>query len=155
MSGYEYQKEQLLLAKSTLAKDMQFTFHPVTGKNIVLLEDDLYARRIDPDNIKEDAVVYGSQPIPNGGRCIFEVAITDYSNKWNGSILVGVMRQPTGTDFNQSYECVPERSEYGENHCMWRGGEVWNRFSDDLIVTRYGSINLWDIQQGECSEESR
>lgn len=126
---------------------IQFKFHPVTGENIVLFEDGLYARRIIPNKIDDNAVVYGSQPIPYRGKCIFEVLITEYDvRKWSLSIAIGVMRLPAGTKLNKSD--VPRWAISYENlhYCVWWGGEVRNMFDFDVTKCEYG---FGKLAQGE------
>lgn len=43
-------------------------FHSVTGVQIELLENGLYAKRKGPDFAHDNGVVYGSQPIPYRGQ---------------------------------------------------------------------------------------
>lgn len=152
MSGYEHSSEsyigQMIPFENEISpEDVQFMFHPVTGKKVLLLGNDLYARRIDPDNNKYGAVVYGAKPIPYRSRCSLEVEIAEYDNwKWFGSVRIGVMRLPTGTELMES--AVPRQSEESDGYCMWKGHEVVNRLGGNSIKSEYGSVDLDDLGLG-------
>lgn len=129
---------------------IQFKFHRVTGKNIALFEDGLYARRINPDTVfvARNAIVYGSQPIVYGGRCIFEVVIAEYDDKrskYQRSVQIGVRRLPSSMDLTKSD--IPDTSEHGDNHCIWADKKVWNRIRY-CVTQSYCSVDLLDLRQG-------
>lgn len=135
-------------------EDMEFTFHQVIGKNVMIMEDGLYAQRKQTHSTRDNAVVYGSKPIPCRGKCILEVTITENKKKgWGYSVQIGVMRLPTGTELKQSD--VPSESEHGNNHCMWRGSTLWNRLQlcDDYIesTSDYGLVDLRNLGKGKIS----
>lgn len=137
--------------QAAVSDSIKFSFHPVAGKHIMLLENGLYARRIDADNMGSHAVVYGSEPITFRGRCTFEVVITDYDDDkgWRYSIRIGITRQPTGTKLNQSD--IPRWSNIGDNHCIWCGDIVHSHLGEDYIKNGYGSANLDNLKKGKYS----
>lgn len=123
---------------------MQFKFHSVTGKNITLLEDGLYARR--KRYIYGNAVVYGSAPIKHRGT--FEVEIKEFDSEWVYSIRIGVMMLPTGTQLKETD--VPKNPRGTQNYCMWCEGELWNGLRGTRVCgSKYGSVNLDDLRKGD------
>lgn len=162
MTGYKHLEDEMnQLKKTTQTGAIQFKFHPNIGKNIMLLEDGLHARRIDPDHTKEYAIVYGDWPIPHRGRCIFEVVITEYEEertwemgegldhlKYIRSIRIGVMKlRPAGIQLK--HFAVPRWSEHCDRHCVWDGVRLWNRFSGDFTLRAYGKPDFNGIKKGD------
>lgn len=157
MSGYQPPTEsamcqavQVETESSILPDSVQFGFHPVTGRNIMLLENGhMYARRIDPEFTSCDAVVYGAKPFKQRRGGVFEVLIDEHSRRQNETIGIGVRMLPTGTEITESD--VPKLSSISTNyHCMWFEDKVWNKLSDDNhCKSDYGSVLLHSLQQGD------
>lgn len=127
-------------------KVIQFGFHLVAGKNIILSENGLEALRQEPDNDPYDAVVYGGEPLK--GTAEFEVEILHYNDsKWRGSVQIGVMRLREGNELEQHN--IPRLSECGDNHCIWLYDEVYNRLDQKLHKTDYSTQNLQTLREYE------
>lgn len=110
---------------------LQFSFNPVAGNKILISENNQLARRLEPDKNSDNAVVYGAKPIGLMGW--FEVEIVECDDNWEAESVeqyhtlgLGVVRCASGHVLTQSD--VPRRAYLGENHCVWWGNSIWNRF---------------------------
>ena len=128
------------------ANTIDFGFHPVAGRNALLFNDGLEVQRKDPNNMPDDAVVYGSKPLT--GTAEFEVEILRYrTNVWGGTLRIGVMWCKTGSEIIRSR--IPQESERGINHCVWWDNRVYNRFAGNVDTRKYGLVDLYDLGEGD------
>lgn len=98
---------------------------------MALAENNQIARRIDPDKNTDNAVVYGAKPIGLMGWFEVEILECDDNSYTDSAELyhtlgMGVIRRPSGHVLEKSN--IPSRAYLGENHCVWWGNSVWNRF---------------------------
>lgn len=142
----EVKKESKRNRSFILPDNIDFGFHPVTGTNAILSKDGFEVRRRDPDNIPDDAVVYGAKPLT--GMAEFEVEILKYKTRvWGGTLRIGVMWCSAGTNIVKSN--VPQESERGANHCVWWDNRLYDRFGGNVVTRKYGLVDLYNLDRGD------
>ena len=65
-------------------KDIQFSYHSASGKQIRITNDGLGAERMNPDTKYWDGVAYGALPLK--GLAEFEVKIVSFRANWSTSL---------------------------------------------------------------------
>jgi len=127
-----------------LEEQITFGYSKVCRSEMVISKDGLSARKRNPDHDFVDGVVYGEKPLK--GVSEFEVEIVRYGSKWLGSIVFGVMKISKEKELIVSD--VPASCGNAPNHFVWFGDKLYNRFSDELVITYYGNRNLRGLREG-------
>ena len=130
-------------------EDVQFGYHSASGEQIRITSNGLGARRMKPDSVPYDGVVYGAFPLR--GRAEFEVKITIYKSLgWNSSLGLGVMRCKKDVKVASGPD-IPGDSYSAKNHCMWANHQLCNKLVSDTISEEieYGCIDLDDLREGD------
>ena len=133
--------------ESTPNKDIQFGYHSAAGKNIQITNDGLGAERMDPENMYDDGVAYGAQPLK--GLAEFEVKIVTYGAGWTTSLGLGIRRCKKGTHI-ESGPSIPADSDVAKYHCMWDGQILYNNLVTPGETPDYGFVDLKDLREGDC-----
>lgn len=149
-----------------LSDKVNFGFHPVKGRNIILSKNRHYAKRSRPKVSIGECILYGERPLT--GMAEMEVKVTNYDDsEQNSSLRIGVMR----LKFNSQLSCenLPRYSEDGEEHCVWLDQSIYNNFSthksgeyilnepivkgrvnkDGGIVNQYSEVSLLQLELGD------
>ena len=147
----EDRTERVLSAADNLlpSKDIQFGYHSASGKQIKLTNDGLGAKKMDPDNVRNNGVAYGAHPLK--GRAEFEVKIVSYGGKWRDSLGFGVMRCKKGVTIKSSD--IPDNSSCAVNHFIWIDYQLCNNqftVADNDKWPDYGFVDLNDLREGDC-----
>lgn len=129
---------------------IQFGFHPVTGENIQLSENNMAAQRVYRTYGGGDAVVIGAKRLKPPSK--LEVEIISVESKSRGtpvpaSLQIGVMQCKSGTQPKKSD--LPTRSEFSDNCCVLWKSYVWNNLGSQLKTSKYTSVNLCETKQGD------
>ena len=135
-----------------LSNEVNFRFHSVTGRNIVLSKSRHVASRCRPKMSIGECLVYGDKPLTGTAEMEVEVAKYDDSEQ-NSSLRIGVMRLRHNAQL--SSENLPRYSEDGEEYCVWLDQSIYNNFTDQQVMAhdreerKYSDISLLQLGLGD------
>ena len=106
--------------------------------------DGTVARKIDPELVYANGVVYSDRPAK--GLCEFEIEVISYGTGWSGNFKLGLMSHKTSD--RRIKEKIPRYTPESQNHCVWCASKLHDRITS-MTEIPYGDRTLDELREGD------